>query len=94
MQDESFVTQAAVYQVVQQQLQAQTAELDKARKIMEGLQRECEGYKHSIQGLVQQVCGVHHISAKRFASCACTSIFNFTCSSGARGHKSFSVSLI
>ena len=57
MQDESFVTQAAVYQIVQQQLQAQTAELDKARKIMEGLQRECEGYKHSIQGLVQQVCG-------------------------------------
>ena len=55
IQEETFVSQTNVYQSCHRQLQAQSGELEKARKIAEGLQRECESYKHAMQGLMQQV---------------------------------------
>lgn len=55
IQEETFVSQTSAYQTCQRQLQGQSSELEKARKIAEGLQRECESYKHSMQGLMQQV---------------------------------------
>lgn len=55
MQDESFVQQTSTYHALQRQLQSQSAEFDKARRLLEAAQRECEGCKHSVQGLMHQV---------------------------------------
>lgn len=56
LQDESFVAGTAAFQVVQRQAAASSAELEKARRMLEGMQRETDACKHSMQGLMQQVC--------------------------------------
>ena len=55
VQDESHVSQTGAYLAMQRHAQVQGTELEKARKMLESLQRECEGYKHATQGLMQQV---------------------------------------
>lgn len=55
VQDETFVAQTNVFLSFQRQTQAQGNELEKARKMAEGLQRECDSLKHNMIGLYQQV---------------------------------------
>ncbi len=55
LQDESFVAATPTFQVVQRQAAAAGTELEKARRLLEGMQRESDACKHSMQGLVQQV---------------------------------------
>ena len=54
LQDEGFVSQTVLYQLAQTKLQAQSAELDKYRKIADTLQREREAILHREQGLHHQ----------------------------------------
>lgn len=70
------MSQTSVYLNSQRQMQAQGSELEKARKMVETLQRECEGLKHSMQGLLQQVSDVSPIAMCYVYSSTRTLVFS------------------